>query len=67
MVGYMGKEFNMLEARLYVVSDIKGDYADLQSIDGGENLDNVARALLPESIFVGAKVKCEMFQYEIID
>lgn len=57
----------MLEARYYEVADIKGDYADLRSIDGGENLDNVARALLPESIFVGLKLKCEMFQYEIID
>lgn len=56
----------MTEARYYKVGDIKGEYADLISIDGGENLDQVAMFLLPEGVMTGTVVKCEMFQYEIV-
>lgn len=51
----------------YYVSDIKGDYADLRSADGGPDLENVAVALLPQGIETGTKIRCEMFQYEIVD
>ena len=40
----------------YEVVSIDGDYANL-----------VARALLPAGIYVGCKLKYEMFQYELVE
>lgn len=54
-----------METRYYTVSRIDGDYAWLT----GEGLDEpflVARALLPEAIDEGTRLKYEMLQYEII-
>ncbi len=51
----------------YEVVSIDGDYAHLKRMD--EQIDDlklVARALLPDEIEVGTKLKYEMFQYEII-
>lgn len=52
----------------YIVDSIDGDYANLKRIDiESENLKLVARALLPEGISEGTKLKYEMLQYEIIE
>lgn len=57
----------MFEAIYYIVASIEGDYANLQKADepNGE-LKLVARALLPEEIMEGSRLKYEMMQYEII-
>ena len=57
----------MFETMLYVVASIDGDYAHLQRTDvEGNDLKLVARALFPDGIAEGTKLKYEMFQYEII-
>ena len=55
----------------YIVESIDGDYAHLRRVDEGageigEELKLVARALLPEAIVVGSKLKYEMLQYELV-
>lgn len=56
-----------METMYYVVDSIDGDYANLRRTDVDENdLKLVARALLPEEINVGTKLKYELFQYSII-
>lgn len=58
----------MFETMLYVVASIDGDYAHLQRTDvQAEDLKLVARALLPDGIAEGTKLKYDMFQYEIVD
>lgn len=57
----------MFERIDYVVKRIDGDYAYLVILgqeDGEEKC--VARALLPDSISEGTKVKYEMMSYELI-
>ncbi|MBR6616189.1 MAG: chorismate--pyruvate lyase [Lachnospiraceae bacterium] len=50
----------------YTVASIDGDYAHLQRTDEPDaELKLVARALLPDGIAEGTKLKYEMFQYEI--
>ncbi|MBE6003812.1 MAG: chorismate--pyruvate lyase [Lachnospiraceae bacterium] len=57
-----------METMYYVVDSIDGDYANLKRTDKEvDDLLLVARALLPEDIKVGTKLKYEMLQYEIID
>ncbi len=52
----------------YVVEQIDGDYARLRRVDEPEeDLKLVARALLPEDIGEGTKLKYEMFEYTVID
>ena len=52
----------------YVVENIDGDYAHLRRTDTSEtDLKLVARALLPEGIAEGTKLKYEMLQYEIFE
>ena len=52
----------------YEVVSIDGDYAKLRRIDiPSDDLKLVARALLPEGIYVGCKLKYEMFQYELME
>ena len=57
-----------METYYYIVDSIDGDYANLVRIDM-ESSDKklVARALLPEGIDVGTKLKYEMFEYEVIE
>ena len=56
-----------METYYYVVDSIDGDYANLVRTDiATEDKKLVARALLPEGIDVGTKLKYEMFQYEVI-
>ena len=56
-----------MEIWYYEIISIDGDYANLKRIDVElDDLKLVARALLPENIAVGSKLKYELFQYEII-
>ena len=51
----------------YEVASIDGDYAYLQRTDEDvKDLKLVARALLPEEIKEGTKLKYELLQYEIV-
>ena len=57
----------MFETCYYEVAVIVGDYAHLRKLDEEDGeLKLVARALLPESIMVGSKLKDEMLQYELV-
>ena len=47
---------------------IDGDYANLRRTDiTSDDLKLVARALLPEGVAEGTKLKYELMQYSIID
>lgn len=51
----------------YVVESIDGDYANLRRSDAeNEETKLVARALLPENIAEGTRLKYEMLQYTVI-
>ncbi len=57
-----------LQTMYYTVARIDGDYAHLMRTDEpSDDLKLVARALLPEGIGEGTKLKYEMFQYEIAE
>lgn len=57
-----------METFYYVVASIDGDYANLKRTDIEDNdLKLVARALLPDNISEGTKLKYEFLQYEIIE
>ena len=52
---------------MYFVERIDGDYAYLRRTDEEQNeLKLVARALLPEAIIEGSRIKYEMLQYELM-
>ena len=52
----------------YEVVSFDGDYVNLRRTDiESDELNPVALALLPPEIEVGSKVKCEYFQYEVIN
>lgn len=57
----------ILETWYYEVVSIDGDYANLRRTDiDSPELKLVARALLPDEIREGTRLKYEMMQYEII-
>ena len=57
-----------MEERFYTVARLDGDYAFLQRTDVQENeLLCVARALLPEAIDEGTKLRWFMLSYEIVE
>jgi len=57
-----------MDERYYTVARLDGDYAFLQRTDVQENeLLCVARALLPEEIDEGTKLKWAFMTYEIVD
>lgn len=57
----------LFETCYYEVAIIDGDYAHLKKLDDeSSDLKLVARALLPEAIAVGSKLKYEMLQYELV-
>ena len=50
------------------VTRIDGDYAMLyREDDPSRELIQVARALLPDEIFDGCRLRCENFIYELVD
>lgn len=53
-----------MEAKIYVLTKIEGDYAYLKD-EGGEELF-IAMALLPFGVDIGTKLKYENFEFEII-
>ena len=56
-----------METWYYEVVSIDGDYANLKRTDiESEDLKLVARALLPEGIAEGTKLKYELMQYTIV-
>ena len=56
-----------METWYYEVVSIDGDYANLKRTDiESDDLKLVARALLPEYIGEGSKLKYEFLQYELI-
>jgi hypothetical protein len=56
-----------LQTMFFVVERIDGDYAYLRRTDEEtDDLKLVARALLPQEIMEGSRLKYEMLQYEII-
>ena len=58
----------MFGTMFYVVASIDGDYAHLQRTDVEvSELKLVARALLPDGIAEGSRLKYEMLQYELMD
>lgn len=57
-----------MDERYYIVERIDGDYAFLERTDACEDeLLCVARALLPEGIDEGTKLKWAFLTYEIVD
>ncbi len=57
-----------METMYYEVVSIDGDYAHLRRTDiESDDLKLVARALLPQEIDEGSKLKYELLQYELID
>lgn len=57
----------MFEAMEYMIDSIDGDYAHLRRIDKpAEELKLVARALLPDGIYEGCRLKYEMLQYTLL-
>ncbi len=57
-----------METWFYIVDSIDGDYANLRRIDiVSDDLKLVARALLPENIAEGTKLKYELMQYSVVE
>ncbi|MCR5675221.1 MAG: chorismate--pyruvate lyase [Lachnospiraceae bacterium] len=57
-----------METWYYEVVSIDGDYANLRRTDvASEDLKLVARALLPDGIAEGSRLKYEMMQYTLTD
>ncbi|MBR4760810.1 MAG: chorismate--pyruvate lyase [Lachnospiraceae bacterium] len=55
-----------LETWYYEVVSIDGDYANLRRTDtASDDLKLVARALLPQEISEGSRLKYEMMQYKL--
>ena len=56
-----------METWYYEVVSIDGDYANLKRTDiESEDIKLVARALLPEGIAEGTRLKYELMQYYIV-
>ena len=57
-----------METWFYVVESIDWDYANLRRTDiESSDLKLVARALLPDGIAEGTKLKYELMQYSIVE
>ena len=61
-----GWERDGMLMKYYIVARIDGDYAWLKRMDAEEEPLFIARALLPEGIDEGTKLKSEFLQYEIV-
>lgn len=66
MDGYVQKRCDM--EKYYIVKSIDGDYANLvdENVQDGET-KLVARALLPENIAEGTRLRYAFIQYEIAE
>jgi len=54
-----------METKVYIITKIEGEYAYLAD-DAGEELF-IALALLPQGADIGTRLKCENFEFEIIN
>ncbi len=55
-----------MEAKEYILSKIEGEYAYLRDVESGNEIF-IALALLPMGADIGSRIKCEMFEYSLID
>ena len=55
-----------MEPKYYIVSRIDGDFAWLTCTSAQEEPYFIARALLPEAIDEGSRLKLENFQFEMV-
>lgn len=56
-----------LDPIFYIVERLDGDYAQLRRLDRPESpLKPVARALLPDAVAEGTRLKFALFEYEIV-
>ena len=55
-----------MEPKYYIVSRIVGDYAWFAATTAQEEPYFIARALLPEEIDEGSRLKLENFQFEMV-
>lgn len=56
-----------METIFYIVDSIDGDYANLKRLDDEQaELKLVARALLPEGIEEGSRLKYELLEYTLL-
>ena len=55
-----------MDPKYYIVSRIDGDYAWLSCTSAQEEPYFIARALLPEEIDEGSRLKLENFQFEMV-
>ena len=55
-----------MESREYILSKIEGEYAYLCDVESGNEIF-IALALLPEGVDVGSRIKCEMFEYSLVE
>ena len=55
-----------METQFYKVTKIKGEYAYIKNEETGDEVF-IAMFLLPEGTDIGARLKYEMLQYEIIE
>ena len=54
----------MMETIHYILTAFDGDYAVLTPVSPANAVENrVAIALLPETVWVGSKIKLELFEY----
>ena len=57
----------LFDAVHYIVRELDGDYALLQRLDDpNADCKPVARALLPDSVAEGTRLRYEMMEYEIL-
>ena len=55
-----------MEAKIFKITKIEGEYAYLTPIDGGEDVF-IALALLPLGSDVGTMLSCESFSFTICE
>lgn len=55
-----------MEPKFYTLIKIEGEYAYLLE-DGSGNEIFIALALLPEGADIDSRIKCEMFEYTLLD
>ena len=54
-----------METKIYIITKIEGEYAYLAPEDGGEELF-IAMALLPLGVDLGARLKYENLEFEVM-
>ena len=55
-----------MEPKDYIISKIEGEYAYLKDVES-ENEIFIALALLPLGADIGSRIRCEMFEYILVE